>query len=306
MKYCGVIFLIVAAALLVWFGVETRSKVLSYLAPANKQMAAVFQETITPRDLKKDYRSGRLKVLLVPGHDREFIGATYQGAEEARLNIEMARALAEVLAADQKLEVITTRDLVTGDYTLEMEKYLTDNRQSIRRFKSSQQALMAELLDNGLVENKKNHNHAFVNQEISERLYGVNKWANDHDIDIAIHIHFNDYPRPKKEKPKYHGLAVYVPDEQYPNGRASEMVAKKVFSALNTVRPTSTNPFEVAGVVPDQELIAIGSNANLHGAAMLIEYGYIYEPEFQSVLGREKIFKAMAEKTYEGLKDYLD
>lgn len=279
---------------------------ISKEASSQRSLALSFQEVVKTRDLKNDYRRGRLRVLIVPGHDNQFSGASYQGKREADFNIEFARHLAEILATDSNLEVVVARDLLTGFYNKDIAKILDQKRDSIMSFKISRKSLMAELLANGLVEDRSTNNHSFATSEIAYRLYGINKWINDNDIDLTIHVHFNDYPGHKSGPGKYRGITVYTPDAQYPNGQAGIDVGVAVFEALNQIRPTSNNPLEVAGVVPSQELIAIGSNASLNAAAILIEYGYIYEPEFQTATEREKIFKAMAEKTYEGLLDYLD
>lgn len=272
---------------------------------SRQSLALSFQESILSKDLVNRYRRGKLRVLVVPGHDNQYSGASYQGKREADFNIEFARHLVEVLAADSKLEVTVARDLVTGFYMPEIAQLLDQDRDSILSFKAAKKSLMTELLAGGLVEDRSTNNHAFATNEISYRLYGINKWINDNDIDLAIHIHFNDYPGHKSGPGKYKGITVYTPDEQFPNGQAGIDVGVAVFEALNQIRPSSNNPLELTGVVPDQELIAIGSNASVDAAAILIEYGYIYEPEFQSPTDREIIFKQMAEKTSEGLVEYL-
>ena len=285
---------------------ETKLVYLGSEQVSRRSAALSFQESILSKDLINRYRRGKLRVLVVPGHDNQYSGASYQGKREADFNIEFARYLVEALAADPKLEVMVARDLLTGFYSAEIAELLDQDRDSVLSFKAAKKSLMNELLAGGLVEDRSTNNHSFATSEISYRLYGINKWINDNDIDLVIHIHFNDYPGHKSGPGKYKGITVYTPDEQYPNGQAGIDVGVAVFEALNQIRPTSNNPLELTGVVPDQELIAIGSNASVNAAAILVEYGYIYEPEFQSPVEREKIFKAMAEKTYEGLVNYLD
>lgn len=282
---------------LTYFGFENLSE---------RSLALSFQEVVKTKDLADRYRMGELKILIVPGHDNQYSGASYRGYREADFNIELARYLSEVLAVNNKFEVYVARDLLTGFYQEDIAELFDKAQESILNFKTSKKSLMAELLANGLVDNRSTDNHSFATNEIAYRLYGINKWVNDNDIDLVIHIHFNDYPGHKDGPGKYEGITVYTPDEQYPNGEAGISVGRSVFEALSQIRPTSNNPLELAGVVPDQELIAIGSNASVNAAAILIEYGYIYEPEFQTAVEREKIFKAMAEKTYEGLVNYLD
>lgn len=265
-----------------------------------------FEKSLSKKDLIKNYQKGKLKVLIVPGHDNEFSGASYGGYDEADFNIEFARYLTEVLSSDRDIDVVLARDLVTGFYSKDILDYLDNHRDGIFDFRVSKKSLMKGLLANGFIEDRSNDNHAFAKEEILHRLYGINKWSNENNIDLIIHVHFNDYAGRKWNQPgKYSGLAVYVSDDQYPNGAASIALGQAVFKSLNSIRPTSTSPFEVAGVVPGQELVATGANATLDAASILIEYGFMYEPEFQNAVDRETVFKEMAKKTYEGLVEYL-
>lgn len=53
-------------------------------------------------------------------------------------------------------------------------------------------------------------------------------------------------------------------------------------------------------------MIAIGSNASLEAAAILIEYGYIYEPQFTHPSTRQPLIKELAFQTYLGVKQYFE
>ena len=120
---------------------------------------------------------------------------------------------------------------------------------------------------------------------------------------MILHLHINDYPRKGKEK-KYTGLALYVPEEQYSNAGASQKRALSIFKKLNTVLATSTLKEEKTGVVEDQEPIAIG-RFNTATANILIEYGYIYESQYQDKQKREDVIALYALKTFEGLEDFF-
>ncbi len=273
---------------------------------AQRSTALVFQETTSLVQLTDRYRAGKLRVLIVPGHDNQFSGAYYAGNREADLNIQFARYLADTFAHDENLDVVVARDLLTGFYYADILKLFDHHRESILNFRSVKKFLMDELLAKGTIEERSTNNHSFATDEISQRLYGINKWANDNHIDLIIHIHFNDYPRKYKGAGKYRGVAIFVPDNQYPNAKPSLKIGQDILASLAEVRPISNNPLEKAGVIPSQELIAVGSNASVNAAAILIEYGYVYEPDFVDPVAREKMFKVLAEKTYFGLKKALE
>ena len=76
--------------------------------------------------------------------------------------------------------------------------------------------------------------------------------------------------------------------------------------AASTLYPQSDLPKENAGLVEDQELIALGSNNTLDGAGMLIEYGYIYEPAFADPDMRTIVLEDLALQTYLGVMDFFE
>ena len=87
--------------------------------------------------------------------------------------------------------------------------------------------------------------------------------------------------------------------------RLQVLVPRVLAARLGAYHATSTLPGESAGVVEDQQLIAIGSNNSADDAALLIEYGYIYEPQFQNASTRALAEKDYAYATYLGLRDFL-
>jgi len=130
-------------------------------------------------------------------------------------------------------------------------------------------------------------------------------WANENEMDIIIHVHFNDYPGRRKQKPKYSGFAIYVPEDQYSNAKGSKSVAESIYKRLSNFYPQSNLPKEDLGIVEDQELIAVGSYNTLDAAAMLIEYGYIYEPLFSDPEIRSVALTDLALQTYLGIMDFF-
>ena len=267
----------------------------------------VFPPTITPEDLHERYRDGKIKILLVPGHDNKNSGAEFRGLKEADLNLEVAKNLFELLTADKHFEVIAARDFVSGNYLRELASYFVSEERAIKAFREESQAVMDALITAEIAQDKSNQNHGFAKEDVALQLYGLNKWANENDIDIVIHFHFNDYPRPRRNLPgEYTGFAVYVPESQYPNALASIDFARTIFNQLQKHLPVSNLPFEKQGVIEDQELIAVGANASREGVSLLIEYGYIYEGRFVNAEVREAVLKELAFLTYEGIKKYFE
>ncbi len=147
--------------------------------------------------------------------------------------------------------------------------------------------------------------HNTAPSDVATRLYGVNKWASENGVGLTIHLHINDYAGHGGRAGRYTGYVVYVPDPQYSNATSSAAVARAIAKRLDTTHATSTMPSEAAGVVPDQDLIAVGSNNSADSAAVLIEYGYMYEPQFITPALRAKAVSDYAEETYQGIEDFF-
>lgn len=261
-------------------------------------LSLVYQETITPDDLKISYNEKRLKVLIVPGHDNEDSGAEYRGTKEADLNLAIAAELYKLLSADKHFIVSSTRDFNSGEYTKTFSNFFQSEKNQILTFRNEKKSIFDYFLKSGELTSKTIVNHNFAPSEVALRLSGINLWANENNIDLTLHIHVNDYGgRKYNQYGVYHGLSIYVPESQYPNSRASKELAQSLFSDLKKSIPASNMPEEKDGVIEDQELIAIGSYASRDGAAVLIEYGYIYDKHSPIEL---------AERTYDGLINYLE
>ena len=68
----------------------------------------------------------------------------------------------------------------------------------------------------------------------------------------------------------------------------------------------STIKGERAGIIADQDLIAVGAKGSLDGAGLLIEYGFIYEPQFVNATLRQTMLRELAYQTFTGLKQHFE
>jgi len=250
-----------------------------------------------------------IRILLVPGHDNEVWGAQYGNMKEADMNLALATRIYNILKKDKRFEVYITRDGSTSiGYSKEFDDYFTFHHDEIAAFeKNNKASTEAEIADGAFVQ-KENVPHHTVSSDVALRLYGINKWADENKIDAVIHIHFNDYPRAKSWTiGKYKGFTVYFPDGQFPNSKGSSQLAADIFTELHKKYITSTYPPELGGLIPDQQLIAMGANGTLDATvrSVLIEYGYIYEKKFRSRSTRLQAYNNMAQLTATGIKKYF-
>jgi len=276
------------------------------LSLASVFSSALFQEKVTPQMLKEKYARGTIQILVVPGHDNESYGAEFRGLTEARVNAELGKYLYEFLRSDEKFIPFLTRNGATGELNDWFLDYLKKERAQISNFRKKVKSITKNALQSGeIVRNiKVYHNPAADNTSLN--LYGINKWANENNIDIVVHIHFNDYPGRVYNKPgEYSGFAIYVPERQLPNSRASIAIAQSVKETLVKFFKTSDFPKEQETIIQDQQLIAVGANASREGASFLMEYGYIYEPQIHDAKIRSVILKELAYQTYRGIKNYF-
>ena len=246
-----------------------------------------------------------IKILIVPGHESSSVGAQFKNVKEAALTAELGEYLFGFFGGNKKFEAVLLRG--KDGYSPEFSSYFERERSSIESFMKTYRLYMKTAVDAGLVNSNQivAHNEASPNGAI--KLYGINKWANENDVDIVIHIHFNDHPgHPVNQPGKYSGFAIYIPEKQYSNSLASAAIAQKIFARLNAYAAPSDMPLESSGIVEEQELIAVGSNNALNPAGMLIEYDYIYEPQFLYPKTREATLKELAFQTYSGIKDFFE
>jgi N-acetylmuramoyl-L-alanine amidase len=247
-----------------------------------------------------------IKILIVPGHDNEVWGTQYGNLKEADMNLVLATQIYNNLKKDKRFKVYITRNK-TG-YTKEFADYFTNHRDEIKTFKDSAKQAMAAKVADGDFTVKESVPHHNVSEDVSLRLYGFNKWADENKMDAVIHVHFNDYPRSQKwEIGKYTGFTVYVPDGELPNGKTSFPLASSIYDQMYTKYKISDYEKEAGGLKFDQTLIAMGANDTLSPGvrSVLVEYGYIYEKKFRKSTTRHQAYKTMSSLTATGIKEYF-
>jgi N-acetylmuramoyl-L-alanine amidase len=248
-----------------------------------------------------------IKILLVPGHDNEVWGAQYGNMKEATMTLALATQIYNILKKDKRFDVYITRDNSPTEYTKEFLDFPAQ-KDAISAFVENAKKMMQGEITNGSFVVEPNAPHHTVSEDIALRLYGFNKWADDNNLDAMIHIHFNDYPRANKWTiGKYKGFAIYMPNGQFANARESGQLAANIWTQLRKKYITSTYPPEQGGLVPDQQLIAIGANGTLNASvrSVLIEYSYIYEKMFRTKSARLQAYKNMAQLTAAGIQNYF-
>lgn len=276
------------------------------LAP--KVFGAYFIPTVKTADLLNRYQgfpaTGKIHILIVPGHEPDFGGAEYRSLKERDMNLELSLKLADLLKENPHYDVVLARD--ENGWNPMLSAYFDNNMLEIKRWVQNRQYAMKGLLNSGLIQNEEPlvyHNTA--PGDVALRLYGINKWSRERGFDLLIHVHFNDYPRPNYNVPgKYRGFAVYVPDTQYPNASTSEAIAQNIYSNLLSSFVPSNLKGEDQGIVHDQSLIALGAADTLDIPSVLIEYGYIYR--FADATMRHKTIDKMARLTAEGVDDFFN
>jgi N-acetylmuramoyl-L-alanine amidase len=273
--------------------------------------AIFFVPSITVADLQKKFKGAendnqKVRVLIMPGHEPGFGGTEFSSIKERDINVEIAKNLEEYLKTDSRFEVFVARD--KEGWHPSLATYFKENWDEIKAFRVNQKAAMAQLISEGRIQKIVDGiSHNSAPNDVAIRLFGINKWANENKIDIAIHLHINDYPRsPLSKAGKYTGFSIYVPEKQYSNAETTKVIADAVFKRLAKIFPTSNLPKEKVGIIEDQELVAIGQSNTMDGASLLIEYGYIYEPQFLNKEIREKVVREMALQTFLGLQDFFD
>lgn len=267
-----------------------------------------FDKGTTAAELRDKYGDGTIRILIAAGHEPGYGGAVYQGVYEREIVTEIAGELKRLLGGNSKYEVVVTRDNAAWNKSL--SKYFTKEKKDTQKFVKAQKKLMARLVKKGEVKERGDRDqvdHAVAPDDVALRLYGINRWANENDIDLVVNLHVNDAPDHGAGAPsKYTGFAVYVPDSAYGNSRTSKELGRSIADRLSTLSDVSTLPGESKGVVEDQELIAMGAYGTLNVPSVLIEYGYITEPRFTLSEYRTAVTKDAAYQTYLALQDFFD
>ncbi len=291
---------------------DQADRFVAYLQGWGSQLAAVISHN--PRtvsslrekyDTNKKPQDPKIRVLIMPGHEPGYGGAEYRDIYERELNVQLARELAGFLATNSKYEAIVARDDVS--WSPDLREYFRDAWDSIIEWqKAHKEESLRRVSDfSDTFVPSVQHNPAPSN--IAYRLYGITKWSNENNIDIAVHIHFNDYPGHGYNQPGiYNGFAIYVPEKQYLNSTTTRAVAETVFRRLAKYNAVSDFAGESSGIVDERELIAIGANNTADAASLLIEYAYLYEPQIADSQMRAMAIKDLAYQTYLGLEDFFN
>ncbi len=289
--------------------------IFTYLEDVGSQFAAVIISH-NPRTIaqiqsnfvdKPTNTSKKVRILLVPGHEPNYGGTEFEDYKERDMTVDLALDLQKILRRDSHFEVFITRD--KENWNPVFADYFKNNWDNIIEWqKVSHQDYLNSVITGFSAEpipSKVYHN--VVKPEIGTRLFGITKWANENNMDIVLHIHFNDYPRKNTSiAGEHNGFTIYVPTAEYSNSATTKAVASGIFNRLKKFNAVSDLKGESDGIVDEPKLIAIGPDNTANAASMLIEYGYIYEPQFENPALRSIALKDMAYETYLGLGDFFD
>lgn len=313
------------ASLVIFFaanGIAPLRAGTAWIAKEAQTAAVFFVQSITVVQIQNNYHSvpvanlatatvstttsaEKVRILIVPGHQPTTGGTEFGGVKERDVSYDIADALAELLSQNPHYDVMVSRSKTEWNPIL--QNYFDAHMPEIEAFTQSQKAQMqGHLADGSILPAADQVYHDTASSNAAFQLYGINKWTSDNGYDITLHLHINDDAEHRfGVAGDYSGFAVYVPDHQYSNAAASKTIGEALALRLSAYHATSTLPEEDAGVVEDQELIAIGSNNSASDAALLIEYGYIYEPQFQESSIRPVAVADYAYQTYLGLQDFF-
>lgn len=280
------------------------------LVPA--PLIAADSDVATQQELQREYIGAstggdKVRVLVMPGHEPTYGGAEYQGFYEREIVVEVADQLAAYLKQNPEYEVIVARS--NTEWHEDLAEYFDDEWRDIEKFVSKAKRDFNRSVRRGdisLPNEEETVSHNSAPSEVALRLYGISKWANENDIDLVLHLHVNDTTDHSPDEPSKHsGFTMYVPDSQYGNGEVSRDLAEALAPRFSAMQATSTLPVEDKGIVPSQELIAIGAFDTLEIPSVLIEYGYITEPKFTAPEVRSTVTKDLAYQTYLGVQDFF-
>lgn len=295
--------------LLLSLGLAALAMALPY-GTAREFLAGVFfVESVTPEGLKDKFvkakgGKGKVALLIVPGHDDEVPGAEFSGVQEAELTAELGEMLNIFFSRDREFETILVRS--RRGYHPIFSSFLSTARPRIVELVSKHRPLTDAVRRYGLAGEGGGVPHNRAPAEVALQLYGINLWANEHKADIVIHLHFNDYgSRRRNVAGEYAGFSVYTPGNLYSNARASRAVGEAIVRRLAVFYPISNLPQEGAGLVPDEDLIAIGANNTLDAAGVLVEYDYLYNTVSLGPSVRKSVLQDLAFQTYLGIQDFF-
>lgn len=243
------------------------------------------------------------KILIVPGHEPKYGGANFGSVYERDLVLTLGQYLNAYLSADPKFKTYITRD--PGGWNSVFDDYFKNNWYAILswKFVAKNKISIFEKLG---VEKYSAVEHNAAPENVASRLFGITKWSNENGIDLMVHLHLNDYPDHSAKKPgEYSGRVIFIPAKQYKNSETTKVAAEAVSRQLAPFTPESDNPVEEGGILHDADLIAVGVEDTSNAPSMLIEYDYIYQPQFLNAKIRDLALKDLAYQTYLGLYDHF-
>ena len=292
---------------------EQAGYIIAGIRDLGNQLAAVV--THNPRTIAQlqskyavDAENGKskIRVLVAPGHEPNYGGAEYGNLKEREMDVQLANELARFLGNNSKYEAMVPR--TDDSWNPIFSSYFKNSWDGIIAWqKDYKEESVRRISASGASEPVRKVIHNNVPADVAYRLYGITKWSNENAIDIAIHVHFNDYPgHPWKVPGEYSGFAIYTPATQYTNSTTTRAVSQAVFNRLKKYNAVSDFPGESSGIVDEHDLIAIGANDTADAASLLIEYGYIYEPQFTDPDARDMAIRDLAYQTYLGLEDFFN
>lgn len=315
MRHYLAVFLIAIVFLVPWAVHNFPADVALFgnmIGDAGRELASVVlaHNPVTVQGLLSDYKNAdrrdapKIRILIVPGHEPDYGGAEWGNLKERTMTVELANDLTDLLRKNDRFEVFTTR--TDRAWMPEFANYFKSSWDEINAWQKANRAEVAHLQQVGSVTPVNQElKHVVTKNDVGLRLHGINKWANENEMDIVIHIHFNDYPGHGGAPGKYSGFAIYVPERQYYNSTTTKAIADTIFSRLAKYNAVSNLRMEEGGIVEEHDLIAVGSSNSVNAASMLVEYGYIYEPQFADAV-RATTMKELAYETYLGVLDFFD
>lgn len=283
-----------------------------YTAVLGSITTLLARNPVSVADLRSNYGAAststsakKVRILIVPGHEPDFGGTRFGNTYERDLAAELGDDLQNFLDGDSNYQTFITRNAESWNPIF--ADYFQNNWSDIKTWvKTSRREYISALIAKGAPPPKPLITHNSAPTNVALRLYGITKWANENEINLMIHIHFNDYSGHSARVPgKYSGLVIYVPAQQYDNSTSTHAVAEAVFKRLSLYNPIDDLPIESSGVIDDPELIAVGANNTSDAASLLIEYDYIYQPQFTNQKMRSLALKDLAYQTYLGLQDFF-
>ncbi len=302
----------IALLFLVLLSIYITSKTVIEFNSFSQSAAVFFVDNVKPEDLiskyveaSEDENGDKIRIFIMPGHEPDFGGTEYRNIKERELNVIIANNLAEFFKEDSRYEVVVGRN--NDSWLPELETYFNENMEEIKKWREGQVSAMKDLVDEGEFELHSDPvPHQKAPDNVALRLYGINKWVGENNFDMALHLHINDYGGRRRNSPgQFTGYTIYVPDSQYSNSGAAKEIARAVGDRLSTLIGVSDAKREREGIVESQNLVALGRYNTADTPSLLIEYGYIYEPQFQDEVVRAQILREYAFQTYLGVKDFF-